>query len=128
MTDETIFLSEEDEETRHYITFWSDNGFESLIDLTEKAAEYEEWKKNEIFRILKDDPLPFRSGFSLSMYRLRAKYNSHRHYEMYTFSSTMTRNELMAVIASNPQILVDWIRKNGTKVFTSGSPNKDKIV
>lgn len=127
MTDEHSF--EDEEVTKHFFAVWCNNGFETLIDLTQEAEEYQKWQKDMVVRILEDNPLrPSFKGISFLPYMLRARYNSYRHYEMYAFSSTMTREELMEVIASTPQILVDWIRKFGIKISSSGGSNKDEIV
>lgn len=120
----------EDEETRQYLAIWNKEGFEYLYDFTAEKQEYEQYKKDSVFRILKGEHNPPYRGVKPSSvvqwHMLRARYNGHRSYEMYAFNSTMTYEELTEVMDEHPQIIVDWIRKNGKKVYSDRS-NSDSM-
>lgn len=116
----------EEQESRQYFAVWHTEGFEFLFDVTAEKQAYDQWKKESVVRILKGklNP-PFKSKApNLTMLRLRARYNTHRNYEMYGFNSTVNYEELKSVIETNPQFLVDWIRKNGVKIYSDRSDSE----
>jgi len=116
----------EEQESRQYFAAWHTGGFEFLFDVTAEKQAYDQWKKESVVRILKGElNPPFKSKTpNLTMLRLRARFNTHRNYEMYGFNSTVNYEELKSVIDTNPQFLFDWIRKNGVKIYSDRSDSE----
>ena len=89
---------------------WCSEGLECVIDITaeEKKCMWAELRGKK-----------YTPGFSLDTLKLRAQFNSQRHYEIYTidsgdFSLTDVRN----LFERTPQAIVDFIRANGTMIYS----------
>jgi hypothetical protein len=61
---------------------------------------------------------------------LRAKVNSQRHYEIYQFAAEgLDIEDIKITFETDPQFLVDHIRKNGKKIFSDKfEPSKVLII
>jgi hypothetical protein len=106
-----------------YLAVWDCNGLECLFNLSE-------WDKRKVWAQIQDKPLdrsheppPFQTLL------LRARFNSHRHYEIYTFTvdDTLTEADIRGAFESSPQTLVDRIREIGTCLF-NGRANKAAAI
>jgi hypothetical protein len=104
---------------KHYLAMWDMYGLECLFDVDSAMDEHNQWEKEKIVHILKDEasPPPPR-GIPIQMLILRAKFNSQRRYEIYEFASTMSYNEIKKTFKTDPQVIVNWIRENGYKVYS----------
>ena len=49
---------------------------------------------------------------------IRARMNSQRSYEIYEFKSTFDIDEVKELFKTKPQLIVNWIRENGYKVYS----------
>ena len=115
--------------TKHYLAMWDCNGLESLHDVGSYMKDYNEWNKQKVVSILKDEHIPDQPrGIPLQMMILRAKFNSQRAYEIYEFNSTMGYKELVKVFNDDPQSVVEWIRENGKKVYSDYVKQNRKII
>lgn len=104
---------------RHFIAMWDVTGLECIFDLTSLKEEHDEWEKKAIWSTLREEQFrDIEPSIPLNMMILRARFNSQRHYEIYEFDSTIGLDELKETFKVNPQPLVDWIRKNGYKVYS----------
>jgi hypothetical protein len=108
---------------------WDMNGLESLINVTQIEKEHAQWEKENIFRILKEEnetvkpaPVP------LEMMIMRAKFNSQRHYEIYTFDSELSEQDIRETFEDSPQVIVDAIRGIGYKFYSDRATQKAVIV
>jgi hypothetical protein len=114
---------------KHYLAMWDMLGLECIFDVGAAKDELENWEKETIWSTLKEEahrkkpnPIP------LPMLLLRARMNSHRSYEIYEFSSTMTMEEIKEVFKDDPQVIVDWIRENGYKVYSDYVKRESKMI
>ena len=62
------------------------------------------------------------------MLLLRARVNSQRQYEIYEFNSTLSYTELKDAFNTSPQPIVEWIRKNGVKVYSDYIKSDRKVI
>ena len=115
--------------TKHYLAMWDMLGLESLHDVDAHMDKYNEWEKQTVVAILKEERIPSQpSGIPLQMMLLRAKVNSQRSYEIYEFNSTMVYDELKEAFEIDPQPIVEWIRSNGKKVYSDYLKQERKMI
>jgi len=115
--------------TKHYIAMWDMLGLECLYDVNVHMDNYNEWEKQKVVAILKEELIPSQPiGIPLQMMLLRAKVNSQRAYEIYEFNSTMGYKELTKVFNDDPQPVVEWIRENGKKVYSDYVKQNRKMI
>ena len=108
---------------------WDMLGLESLHDVDAHMDKYNEWEKQKVVAILKEQRVPDQpSGIPLQMMILRAKVNSQRAYEIYEFNSTLKYEELTEAFNDNPQPIVEWIRANGKKVYSDYVKQERKFI
>jgi hypothetical protein len=108
---------------------WDCNGLESLHDVDYHMDRYNEWEKQKVISILKEEQIPARpTGIPLQMLILRARSNSQRAYEIYEFTSTLKYKELTEIFNDNPQPIVEWIRANGKKVYSDYVKSERKLI
>ncbi|MEY4331954.1 MAG: hypothetical protein RLZZ196_692 [Bacteroidota bacterium] len=113
--------------TKLFLGFWCNEGFEHLEDI----SKYEHWEQEQLVRLLKDETIsPNPLGKLVGCLRLRAQFNTQRHYELYSFNvdSSLTEQDVRELAKSNPQYLVNWIRDNGQKIYSDRKTTKDVIV
>ncbi len=98
---------------RYWIVSWDCEGVEFLQEITDHHPE--NWAKNHLFDSIKqsrkvEKPL----SFNLAALKLRAQFNTHRHYEIYVFTSdpSIGAEEIRAWFESDPQSFADWVRAN----------------
>ena len=92
-------------------------------------AEIKQWEKDNLFAMLKEedhDPRP--RPLPLHQMILRARANSQRSYEIYEFKSTFNMKEVKDLFKSKPQIIVNWIRENGYKIYSDYNANQTNQV
>jgi hypothetical protein len=106
------------ERTSRFLVMWCNEGLETLINITRNEQE-------NIIAVLKDEPIPHTNPIHNMI--LRAKFNSHRHYEIYVFDSELDEEDIKAMFDSSPQVIVDAIRKVGHRLYCDRA-QKSKIV
>ena len=113
----------------HFIAVWDMLGLESIFDVDEAKKILDEYEKRKCLAILKGTPLnePNPNPIPLQLILLRARFNSQRNYEIYEFTSELDISEVKKLFENDPQTIVNWIRKNGYKVFGSATTSKQKI-
>lgn len=99
---------------------WDMYGLECLINVTE-------WEHKRTIAILKEEKL---TGYpNLNMMLLRAKVNSQRRYEIYSFQSTdLSEEDIISQFKNSPQLIVDLIRSRGEKIYSDRSTQDHKQV
>jgi len=108
---------------------WDMLGLECLYDVDLHMSKYNEWEKQKVVAILKEERIPTQpQGIPLQMMLLRAKVNSQRAYEIYEFNSTMAYDELKEIFEVDPQPVVEWIRENGKKVYSDYVKQNRKMI
>ena len=92
------------------LAMWCSEGLECVIDITaeEKKCMWAELNGKK-----------YKPGFSLDTLKLRAQFNSQRHYEIYTFDSgDFSLTDVRNLFETTPQVIVDFVRENGTKIYS----------
>lgn len=116
-------------ESRQYMAVWDCNGLESIFDVTEALELEKKYEQEKIWDILSDRPHKPKPNFiPLNYLLMRARFNTHRNYEIYEFESTLSMDELKDAFHDSPQFIVDWIRKNGYKVYGNHSKKSNKVI
>ena len=92
------------------LAMWSTQGLECVIDITQE-------QKQAVWARLNNKK--YQPGFSLDTLKLRAKFNSQRHYEIYTFDSgDLGLVDVRNQFETTPQAIVDFVREHGTKIYS----------
>ena len=108
---------------------WDMTGLECLINVSTIQKEHEKWEKENIFRILKDQIKEVKPrNVPLDSMILRARYNSQRHYEIYTFDSELSEEDIKETFASDPQVIVDAIREVGHELYSDRVLKKTQVI
>lgn len=114
----------EDTSRTDWLVMWDMNGLETVFNLTDLKREKEEWSKQKVLAVLKEEKFDRKEPtIPLKHLILRARFNEHRFCEIYIFSSTediCEKQDIESWFDDNPQHAVDWIRKNGHKIFGEG--------
>jgi len=111
-----------------FLVMWDQYGLEAIFSCSEWEKKHEEWSKSNIFSILKNQPHPPAPGIPLQHMILRAQANQ-RGYEIYTFGAQdgIQKKDVEDLFKNNPQFIVDFIRKNGSKVLSTRDTKKRVI-
>lgn len=113
--------------TNAYLFAWDQTGIESIIPIT----QYEEWDKENTMRILKDEPTERNPLWSvLQSLILRARYNSQRHYEIYSVDCAFPIDEAewREIWANDPQGTADLIRERGVKIYSDREDRSSQVI
>ena len=102
-----------------YLVMWDITGLECIFNLTDV-------EKERSWAILKDDPVPDYPPLQLMI--LRARTNSQRHYEIYTFESEFTKTDIEELFKESPQLIVDAVRRVGFKIFSDRILEKTQVI
>ena len=106
-----------------FIVMWDCNGLEVCCDVT-AAQQRTVWEK------LKGE-LPSESGIpNLGHLKLRAQYNTQRHYEIYIVDAVegITEEDIRYMFEENPQYAADTIRRIGICFHSDRVTEKPVIV
>ena len=115
--------------TTRFVVMWDMHGLESLINVSKIEKEHQQWEKENIFRILKEDNTTIKPvNVPLDMMILRARVNSQRHYEIYTFDSELSEQDIRETFEDNPQVMADAIRNVGYKFYSDRATKSAVIV
>lgn len=114
---------------KHYLAMWDMLGLECIFDVNDAMQEIDQWEKQKIVSILKEEREPVKpKGIPLQMMILRARVNSQRSYEIYEFTSTLDINTIRKEFAKDPQPIVNWIRDNGGKIYSDYVKSERKMI
>jgi len=106
-----------------FIVMWDCNGLEVCCDITQ-AQQRAVWEK------LKGE-LPSESGIpNLGHLKLRAQYNTQRHYEIYIVEAQegITEADIREMFEASPQTAADTIRQLGTCFHSDRATDRPVIV
>jgi hypothetical protein len=109
---------------------WDQYGLEAIFDLRAWEKKTEAWEKAAIFSKLKEEAHPEAPKIPFQHLMLRAQTNRERAYEIYTFTAQkgIGEKDIRELFKDNPQFIAEWIRKNGSKVFSSYRGDKDVVI
>jgi len=99
---------------------WDCNGLEAVEQLPDPAET--------TFALLKGTEPP-KPQFNIMHWRLRAQFNSQRHYEIYVFDTVkgITKDDIVEMFEASPQTAADTIRRIGT-VFHSDRQTRQPAI
>lgn len=111
--------------TNAFIFSWDNQGIESIVPI----SQYEHWDKQNLIRMLSEEKTKHNPLNSI-MHNLllRARYNTHRHYEIYAIDCDSSLDEEFwhKQWKEDPQGTADLIRERGYKIY-SDRMNTGKI-
>jgi hypothetical protein len=115
--------------TNSFLVMWDMLGLECIFNVDKAMEEVNTWDKDRVWKSLKDEPVGKRPNpIPLQMMIMRAKFNSQRSYEIYSFNTTMSEKEVREIFAECPQTLVEWIRENGNKIYSDYVKSERKMI
>jgi hypothetical protein len=115
--------------TTRFVVMWDMTGLEALIDVTKLNKEHEQWEKENIFRILKEQDTKLKPAHvPLDMMIMRARANTQRHYEIYAVDSELSEEDIREAFEISPQAIVDSIRNVGHKFYSDRADKKQQVI
>lgn len=115
--------------TTRFVAMWDMTGLECLINVTKLDKEHEQWEKENIFRILKDQDKTLKPAHvPLEMMIMRARVNGQRCYEIYAFDSELAEQDIREIFEDSPQVMVDAIRNIGHKFYSDRANKKQQVI
>ena len=116
-------MIEDDEEPsmRAFAVMWDCHGLEAVAEIYDPALK--------VWAILGNKPVPS-ENFNIEHWKLRARYNTHRHYEIYAIGvdGNISKEDLVEMFKQDPQSAADLIRAQGEKLYSDRRSNKEKIA
>lgn len=113
--------------TNAYIFAWDQTGIESIIPI----SKYEHIDRDNTMRILADQPIvPNNLGQIVASLKLRARYNSQRHYEIYAIDCDfdIDEQEWRKIWEDDPQGTADLIRARGVKLYSDRADRSSQVI
>lgn len=119
---------------RAFLLSWDNTGLEGVVEVDYDALDQLEQERT--VKVLTDpkgrdpgNPLNKKLSSTLSMMKLRARYNNQRHYEIYLVpvADGITEQNIRDLFESTPQDAADLIRERGIKLY-SDRANQNSIV
>jgi hypothetical protein len=108
---------------------WDMLGLECIYDIDQAMFEVDNWEKDTVWKKLKEETVSKKPNpIPLQMLIMRARFNSHRSYEIYSFTTDFTMDEVRKLFAKDPQPIVEWIRANGNKIYSDYVKNERKLI
>jgi hypothetical protein len=104
---------------RIYAVMWDCYGLENIAEVPDPALH--------TFAVLKDQTPP--PTPNINMWRLRAQFNTQRHYEIYIINTTpeIERDDIVEMFEADPQTAADTIRRLGTRFYSARRSESQEI-
>ena len=104
---------------RHYAIMWNCYGLEAVAEIPDPAER--------TFAILKDQPPPKLPN--INMWRLRAQFNTQRHYEIYIITATadIGQDDIRDMFEADPQTAADTIRRLGQCFYSARRSESQQV-
>jgi hypothetical protein len=113
--------------TNAYLFAWDQKGIDSIVPIT----QYEDYDKNNTWNVLTNQPTERNPLWSiLQGLILRARYNSQRHYEIYSVDCAFEIDEAewREIWANDPQGTADLIRARGVKLYSDREDRTSQVI
>jgi hypothetical protein len=103
-----------------FLAMWDCTGLECLFDITDLEHD-------GMISALKGETS--KMPFNITMMMMRARYNSQRSYEIYSFefAGEYSKDEVVEMFEENPQGMADLIREKGNKIYSDYNA-KQKVI
>lgn len=107
-----------DNDSNIWLVYFDSDGFETIMNVSKIM-------KDNMIKRLSGKPL---EEIPLEPMKLRARFNSHRQPEIWAFTAEadIEYDTLDKWADETPQTFVDWIRENGTAMYTTSDHFKTK--
>lgn len=113
--------------TNAFIFAWDQHGIESIVPI----SKYERHEKENLMRILREQST-LRNPLDSIVFNLimRARANSHRHYEIYAIDCSEELDEEFwrEQWSRDPQFTAELIRERGHKLYSDRRTKNQDIV
>ncbi len=108
--------------SHQFLIMWDQLGLECCVDVTEDQQR-RMWQK------LKGEPVSESAIPNYNHLLLRARFNSQRHYEIYSVEATdgITADDICEMFEADPQSAADTIRRLG-HCLHSDRATKDRVL
>jgi hypothetical protein len=108
--------------SHQFLIMWCNEGLECCIDITED-------QQRRMWQQLKGELVSESAIPNLNHIMLRARFNTHRHYEIYTCEATdgITAEDICEMFEVSPQTAADTIRRLG-HCLHSDRATKDRVL
>ena len=99
---------------------WDCHGLEALARIPEPA--------DTTFALLQSKKAPEMPN--IMHWQLRARYNSQRHYEIYTFSASddVDIDDIRKMFKADPQVAADTIRRIGHQIYSDRASDHQVVI
>lgn len=109
-----------------FILSWDMYGLEACVNASQIDQEY-------VWSVLANKDAPKKGhklGHIMNMMTLRARFNSPRHYEIYSIAVDpgITEETLVEEFKSNPQAMAELIRSRGNKIYSDRIAEKKVLI
>ena len=106
--------------TNRFVVMWDCNGLEAVEQLPDDAET--------TFALLKGVEPP--NPPNILHWRLRAQFNTQRHYEIYVFETVkgITKDDIVEMFEASPQHAADTIRGIGTAFYSDRRTRQPAIL
>ena len=108
-------IEDKAEKYNKFLIIWDMYGLEAALNLDNMIQKkIEATLKEENISILESDPV-----WALNFYTMRARFNSHRNYEIYSINlpNGITSDDVIKMFENNPQHMAELIREKGVKFY-----------
>lgn len=111
----------EESRPRTFCVMWDCYGLESIGEIIDPALK--------TWAVIGNKPVP-RENFNLEHWKLRARYNTQRHYEIYAIGvdAHISQEDIVDMFKTDAQYAADLIRARGEKIYSDRRTQKDAIV
>ena len=115
---------------RHFLIMWSTEGLECLQDISEFHPD--RWDKDQLLGVMmgkKYKTAPIHK--QVSMMIMRARANTHRHYEIYVQETddNITASDFSSSFNLNPQFWADFVRANhSVKLYDNRIQGTSRVI
>ena len=106
---------------RAFAVMWDCNGLEAVAEIYDPALK--------AWAIL-GNKTPPKENFNIEHWKLRARFNPQRHYEIYAIGveGSITQEDLAEMFKQDPQYAADLIRAKGEQLYSDRRSDKEKIA
>ena len=112
-----------------FLCVWDCYGIEAVADITQFEFEDDE-RLLEMIKTGEESKMVSKFGTLISRFLLRARFNSHRNYEIYAIESNddIKDTDIVQMFRLDPQGSAELIRERGVKIFSGRQTAKSVIT
>lgn len=106
-----------------FLIMWCNQGLEFVVDITADEQRL-------IWQKLKGEPLSETAVPNINHLILRARYNTQRHYEIYTVEAVegITADDIRDMFENSPQHAADTIRERGHCIHSDRAHENQVVI